>query len=453
MTTDMGALDRISLDELLREYNKRTPTSRSLHEKAERSLPGGNSRATVYYDPYPIVMERGDGCRLTDVDGQVRIDANNNYTTLLLGHNNIAVAEAIREQLERGTAAGAPMEVEEALASRICERFPTIEKVRFCSTGTEANMNCIRVARAITGKPKVGKFLGHFHGSSEHVEVSISPASEEFGDPLYPKSVPSSAGIPGGVLQDVVTLPFNNSEAVGEIVATYRAQMAAIVVEPVTGAGAIPPRGTFLHDLRRICDENGVLLIIDEVMMSRLARGGAQEFFEVDADLTALGKSIGGGLPIGAFGGREDIMKHFDPSGKGPSVRHSGTHSGSPLPLAAGVASLDQMKPEMYTRLNDLGETLRAGLKDTFEEMNVPAQVTGVGSVFAVHFTKEEVWDYPAYARGDKIALEKMFFSWLLNGVFMTSRGLGCLSVPMEIADVDEFLNATKIALTKTTAS
>ena len=443
----MGALDRLSLNDLLQEYQKRTPASRSLHEKAGRSLPGGNTRATVYYDPYPIAMRRGDGCRLTDADGEVRLDFNNNYTTLLLGHNNTAVAEAIQNQLERGTAAGAPMEVEEALASRICERYPTIDKVRFCSTGTEANMNCIRVARAFTGKPKVGKFLGHFHGSSEHVEVSINPAEEEFGDPLHPTSVPSSPGIPGGVLQDVVTLPFNHSDAVGEIITAHRDQMAAVVVEPVTGAGAIPPRGDFLGDLRRICDENDVLLIFDEVMMSRLGYRGAQDFFGVHADLTALGKSIGGGLPIGAFGGRDDIMGLFDPAGGGPTVRHSGTHSGSPLPLAAGVASLDQMQPEMYARLNGLGETLRTGLRDTFEEMNVPAHVTGVGSVFAVHLTKEEVWDYPAYERGDKTALKKMFFSWLLNGVFMTSRGLGCLSAPMEPGDIEEFLDSTRAAL------
>jgi glutamate-1-semialdehyde 2,1-aminomutase len=445
----MGALDRLSPDALLEAYEKATPKSKEMDAKARASLPGGNTRATVYYDPYPVFMARGDGCRLTDVDGAVRIDFNNNYTTLLLGHNNPAVAEAIRKQLENGTATGAPTEVEEALASRLCQRLPTVDKIRFCSTGTEANMNCIRVARTFTGKNKVGKFLGHFHGSSEHMEVSIFPTFEEMGDPSHPNSVPSSPGIPEGVIQDVVTLPFNNADAVEEIVRANRDDLAAIVVEPIAGGGAILPRNDFHQELRRICTENDVLLIFDEVMMSRLAHGGAQEFFGVQADLTALGKSIGGGLPIGAFGGREDIMKLFNPSGGGPIVRHSGTHSGSPLPLAAGVACLDQMTPDLYPRLNALGDRLRAGLREVFAEMGVAAQVTGAGSVFSVHFTEEEVWDYTTYARGDKTALKKMFLGWLLNGVFMTSRGLGCLSAPMTEDDIDEFLDSTRHLLTR----
>ncbi len=449
MMQPMGALDRLSLDALLRAYEKATPKSRAMAQKARASMPGGNTRATVFYDPYPVFMKRGEGCRLTDVDGCVRLDFNNNYTTLLLGHNPPAVAEAIRAQLENGTAAGAPMEIEEALASRICARFSSVDKVRFCSTGTEANMNCIRAARAFTGKSKVGKFLGHFHGSSEHMEVSIFPAAEEMGDPSRPNSVPSSPGIPEGVVRDVVTLPFNDPDGVEAIVRAHRDEMAAVIVEPIAGGGAIEPHDGFHRDLRRICTENDVLLIFDEVMMSRLAHGGAQAFFGVGADLTALGKAIGGGLPIGAFGGRDDVMALFDPSGGGPAVRHSGTHSGSPLPLAAGVACLDAMTPDLYPRLNALGDRLRAGLREVFGEMGVPARVTGAGSVFSVHFTEGEVWDYPGYLRGDKTALKKMFMAWLLNGVFMTSRGLGCLSAPMREADIDEFLGATRDILAR----
>lgn len=449
MSQSQGALVRLSLDVLLREFERATPGSRALHQRALAALPGGNTRATVAYDPYPIYLERGEGCRVTDVDGVTRLDFNNNYTTLLLGHNHPAVADAVRAQLEKGTAFGAPTALEEALASRICRRFPTIERVRFCSTGTEANMNCIRAARAFTGRPKLGKFLGHFHGSSEPVEVSIFPPLEAVGDPGHPRSVPSSPGIPEGVVRDVVTLPFNDAHRVAEIVHAHRHELAAVIVEPIAGGGAIPPRGAFLEDLRRICTDNDVLLIFDEVMMARLAHGGAQEFFGVRADLTALGKAIGGGLPIGAFGGRAEIMQLFDPAARGTRVRHSGTHSGSPLPLAAGAAALDHMTPDLYPRLNALGERLRAGLRETFAEMGVPAQVTGAGSVFSVHFTREEVWDYPAYARADKQALHKMFLAWLLRGIFMMSRGLGCLSAPMQGAEVDELLQATREILAR----
>lgn len=433
----------------MRAYEKATPKSKTLSEKARMSLPGGNTRAAVYFDPYPVFMERGEGCRVKDVDGTIRLDFNNNLTSLLLGHNHPAVAEAIRRQLEKGTSFGAPTALEEALASRLCQRLPTVERVRFCSTGTEAIMNCVRVARAFTGKPKVGKFLGHFHGSSEHMEVSIGPPLEEVGDAAHPRSVPSSPGIPEGVVRDVVTLPFNDADRVGEIVRAHRDELAAVVVEPISGGGSIPPREGFLQDLRRICTDNDVLLIFDEVMMFRLAHGGAQDFFEVQADLTALGKAIGGGLPIGAFGGRAEVMELFDPSDGGPTVRHSGTHSGSPLPMAAGAAALDQMTPGLYPRLNALGEKARAGLREVFEEMGAPAQVTGAGSVFSVHFTEEEVWDYAAYARADKKALEKMFFGWILRGVFMTRRGKGCLSAPMTQDEIEEFLNATRDVLTR----
>jgi glutamate-1-semialdehyde 2,1-aminomutase len=449
MAESQGALFRLSPEALVREFERITPRSRALHARARAALPGGNTRATVAYAPYPIYMDRGEGCRLTDVDGVSRLDFNNNYTSLLLGHNHAAVAEAVRAQLERGTAFGAPTALEEALASRICRRFRTVQRVRFCSTGTEANMNCIRAARAFTGKSKLGKFLGHFHGSSEHVEVSIFPSLDEVGDPARPRSVASSAGIPEGVLRDVITLPFNDPDRVAESVRAHRDELAAVILEPVAGGGAIPPKGTFLREVRRICTENDVLLIFDEVMMSRLAHGGAQEFFGVQADLTALGKAIGGGLPIGAFGGRAEILNFFAPSDGGPRVRHSGTHSGSPLPLAAGIAALDQMTPDLYPRLNALGDRLRGALREIFAEMGVPAQVTGVGSVFSVHFTEEEVWDYLAYARANKQALRVMFLAWLLRGIFMTSRGLGCLSAPMTEAEIDEFLGTTRDILAR----
>ncbi len=449
MSESQGALFRLSLDTLIRDFERTTPNSRALHQRARAALPGGNTRATVAYDPYPIFMDRGAGCRVTDVDGVTRLDFNNNYTTLLLGHNHPAVTDAVRAQLERGTAFGAPTALEEGLACRLCRRFRAVERVRFCSTGTEANMNCIRAARAFTGKTKLGKFLGHFHGSSEHVEVSIFPSLQEMGDPARPRSVPSSPGIPEGVLRDVITLPFTGADRVAGIVRAHRDELAAIIVEPVAGGGAIPPKDGFLHHLRRICTENDVLLIFDEVMMFRLAYGGAQEFFGVQADLTALGKTIGGGLPIGAFGGRAEIMRLFDPSHGEPRVRHSGTHSGSPLPLAAGIAALDQMTPDLYPRLNALGERLRGALQETFAEMGVPARVTGAGSIFSVHFTEEEVWAYPAYARADKKALRVMFLAWLLRGVFMMSRGLGCLSAPMTEAEVGEMLHATREILAR----
>ncbi|MBI3076093.1 MAG: aspartate aminotransferase family protein, partial [Deltaproteobacteria bacterium] len=376
------------------------------------------------------------------------LDLSNNYTTIVLGHDNARVREAIVAQLARGTTLGGPTALEARLAGILCDRIPSFERVRFANSGTEANMNALRAARAYTGRTKVAKFEGGFHGSSDHVEVSISPPLAEAGPAERPIARPSSPGITAGVLQDVLVLPFNDLRATTALIEAHRAELAAVVVEPVMGVGgAIPPKSGFLEGLREATRRCGVVLVFDEVMTFRFSPGGSQAYYGVIPDMTVLGKAVGGGLPIGVFGGRRELMDLFDPSGGAPRVRHSGTFSGNPVVLAAGVAVLEQLTPEVYTHLNALGDTLRAECRGLFDRLGVAAQVTGAASMFALHLTAEEVVDYRSAATADKEAFHTLFLALLNEGIFLTSRGMGSLNAAMTGAEVQEFVTALERVL------
>lgn len=322
-----------------RAYVSRTKMSKIFDETACQYLPGGSTRSATDTHPYPIYMDGGKGCILTDVDGNEYIDFMNNYTALILGHAHPKVKQAISEQMQKGILLGAPSQNQYELGQLICERVDSVDRVRFCNTGTEAVMYVLRAARAVTGKRKVVKMEGGFHGTTEQVEISVSPDLALAGRAERPISLPDTQGITQGVLQDVLVVPYNNIDATKKIINENRKEIAAVIVEPVMGyAGMIPAEKEFLEFLRKITVQNNIILVFDEIITFRLAPGGAQEIYGVKPDLTTFGKIIGGGLPIGAFGGRGDIMDIFSPKRENP-MHHSGTFNGNALTsMGLGIA-------------------------------------------------------------------------------------------------------------------
>lgn len=419
------------LQKCLQEYRRRTPNSRRIHELASRFLPGGNTRSVVYFSPYPFVMKRASGCWIYDVDGNKYLDFVNNYTSSVHGHAHPRIVAAIEEQLEKGWTGAAAMELQHRLAEVICRRFRSMEMIRFCNSGTEATMMAIRAARAYTGKEKIMKMEGGYHGSHPEAEISARPRPELAGIAERPLSLPDGPGIPKSVVKEVLVAPFNNAEAAEKIVKEHGQELAAVIVEPMLGiAGQIPPKEGYLQSLREITEENDVLLIFDEVMTARLAVGGAQEFFRVNPDLTALGKMIGGDLPAGAFGGRREIMELFSPERR-EFIHHAGTFNGNALAMAAGLETLKLLNASAIDRINAIGEVLAEEVKKIFWEAGIAAQVTGIGSLRHIHFTAEEVVDYRRAMTSNEAASKLLFFSLLNEDVFISPRGMFCISTPM----------------------
>ncbi len=432
------------LDQLLEEYALATPTSMSYSERAMKYLPGGVTRTLSFFHPHPPYIDRGEGCRIIDVDGNERIDFFNNATSLILGHAHPAVVKAVQERVAKGTAFHAPTLLEVDLAKMLCERIRSVERVRFANSGTEAVMIALMAAKAHTGKHKIGKFEGGYHGTGEHASVSVHPDLSKAGPPDSPSSLPESPGISENILKEVVVMPFNNSDAVEKIVKKEKDNLACIIVEPQMGAaGIIPARKGFLTDLRQITQDNDVLLIFDEVQTFRHSWGGAQELCDFTPDLTTLAKVIGGGFPVGAVGGKKEIMEVFDSSSGSAKLPHGGTFNGNPITMVAGIATLEQLTPESYTQLNELGEELRKGLSDLFQKYNYEGCVTGEASFFKVHFTREEVWDYRSAMKAvNKTEQQKIFFHLLNRGIFLESKIRGCLSVPMGRPEIHALLDA-----------
>ncbi|RMF84087.1 MAG: aminotransferase class III-fold pyridoxal phosphate-dependent enzyme, partial [Nitrospinota bacterium] len=335
-----------SFAEELEEYRRQNPRSEARFTAACRVLAGGNSRLTAFFPPFPFYVERGEGCRIYDIDGNERIDFFNNATSLILGYCHPAVVQATREQLEKGTAFANPTLPEVELAALLVERIPSLDRVRFTNSGTEGVIMALRAARAFTGKTKIAKFEGGYHGTSDPMTISVRVDPQKAGRVESPAAIPSSAGISPHTLADVLILPYNNSEATRKLVEQHRDELAAIIVEPVlASAGYIPARRDFLELLRELADGQNLLLIFDEVQTFRVAPGGIQEWYGIHPDLTVLGKIIGGGFPIGGFGGRADIMAAFDATTGAPKIPHAGTFNGNPMAMRAGIATLRELTP------------------------------------------------------------------------------------------------------------
>ena len=433
----------MTLDALVNDYKAKTSRSRQMYEEALRVMPGGNSRTTTFFDPYPFFITRGAGARIWDADGAERLDFNGNYTSLILGHAHPAVVEAVAEQATRGMSFPGPSEHEVTLAGLLTRRIPSMEVVRFANSGTEATMNAVRAARAFTGRAKLAKFEGAYHGTHDWVLVSVAPDPATSGSRKRPKAVASSAGVPDTVLKHTVVLPWNDAEACVKILEKQGRDIAALIVDPLmANAGLLVPQPGFLERLRDVTERLGIVLIFDEVISFRVATGGAQQRFGVRPDLTTLGKIIGGGLAVGAFGGRAEVMNYYDPRGGKGRISHGGTFNANPVTMAGGVATMQELTPEAYARLDALGDRLRAGVKRVLSTHKQDAQVTGLGSLFWIHWTKKRLTDFRSRLPADAERPLRTFMALLNDGVLLTQRGLGCCSLAMTDADVDRFLDA-----------
>ncbi len=398
---------------LIDDYLARTPRSRALFERATASLPGGSTRTTVYTAPYPPYIESGAGLSIRDVDGNTYRDFLGNYTSLILGHAHPAVVAAVETQVRRGSAFAAPTETEVELAEEIRRRIPTIERLRFTSSGTEATMFAMRAARAFTGRSLIATFDHAYHGTHDGVMTG-------------------TAGVPAVLSGLVAQLPWGDPAGIEDALHGREGELAAIIIEPVQGAGGVrAPEPGFLPYLRALADRLGALLIFDEIISFRVAPGGAQERFGVRPDLTTLGKIIGGGYPLAAFGGRADVMALFDARRSG-AVSHGGTFNGNPVAAAAGLATLRALPPETYPRLDDLGERFCAGVECAIEAAGVDARVAVVGSLFQV-FTGPAV---TAFATGVATG-PTLFLGLLLEGYYLAPRGMGAIPAIATEADVD----------------
>ena len=434
-------------DDILQRYVSRTPISRELDARARRSLPGGDTRWATYYQPYPAYMVRGEGCTLTDADGNQYLDFQNNYTSLVHGHAHPAITAAIQQQAANSVVYGAPAAQQFELADLITSRLPGVDQLRFTNSGTEANMMAMRAARAFTGKPVILKMDGGYHGSHDMAEVNITP---DLSGSRLPVPRVEADGVPDAVLGAVAVARFNDLESVDEVLNTHAGQVAAIITEPLMNtAGIILPDEGFLAGLRALADRYGALLIFDEVVTMRLHAGGYQGKSGVLPDLTALGKLIGGGLPIGAFGGRADIMSLYDPA-RPNGFHHSGTFNGNPLTMAAGIASVNALTPQAIAHINQLGATLRKGMDEAFAEAGIHGHTTGEGSLAYVHWTADKITSAADVVRWKQKAAElpRLLHMELLNrGIFAANRGLFNLSTPMTGKEIDQSLEAFCAAL------
>jgi glutamate-1-semialdehyde 2,1-aminomutase len=394
-------------------------------------MPGGNTRTTVHSSPFSLYMASGKGSRLTDVDGHTYIDFINEYTAGVFGHSNPVVAEAVRRALDGGINLGAPTRHEALLAEEIQRRFPAMELLRFCNSGTEANLLALATARAVAGKPAVMIFDGAYHGSMLYFAHGGSPLNMRF---------------------EWVLSTFNDLERAAADIAANAARLAAVIVEPMQGgAGALPAEHGFLQGLRAACDAHRVLLVIDEVMTSRLDMGGAQRLMGVKPDLMTLGKYIGGGLTIGAFGGRADIMARFDP-GRPDAYPHGGTFNNNVLAMAAGHAAFSRvLTAESLGRMNALGDRLRERLNQLARQHDVPMRATGLGSIFGIHFHVGPIrnagdLDAGEHGRERVVAdLKKLFhLDMLAAGQYISRRIMGNLSIETSAAEVESFCQAVE---------
>ncbi len=405
-------------------------------------MPGGTTRTTTYFDPYPLYIDRGAGCRVWDVDGTERIDMLGNYTAMILGHAHPKIVEAIGKQAARGTGFAAANPVEVKLATLLCERVPSLDAVRFCNSGTEATMFAMRLARAFTGRPKIARIEGGYHGTHDYAEVSTHPAVADAGSPEAPIARADSIGTPDWVLGQTVVLPFNNPDASEAIIRQEGSRLAAVILEPIIGAGGvIAATVDYLERLRSVTRELGILLIFDEVISFRVAPGGAQQLYGVTPDLTTLGKIIGGGLPVAAFGGRADVMELLDPR-REHNLAQGGTYHGNPLGMAAGLAAMTELTPDVYAELNRKGARVSEQLSEVFAAHSVQAQVNGVGSLFAIHFAGKPVVDYRTKAASDRRITRDFFLGLVNHGVLLAPRAMGALSTPMDELDIQQFMDA-----------
>ena len=409
-----------------RRYVERNPESRRLHEERAKVMPGGNTRSIIHVEPFPLTIVRGEGAKLTDADGHDYVDFLGEYTAGLFGHSHPVVAQAIRDALDDGISFGAPNLYEQRLAAAVCERFPSVELVRFCNSGTEANLLAMSLARVATGKPAIMVFEGGYHGGVFFFETTA-------GSPI-------NAPFPFVVAQ------YNDAEGTARLIAEHARELAAVVVEPLQGSGGvIPGERAFLETLREATAANDVVLVFDEVMTSRLSTGGLQQALGITPDLTTFGKYLGGGLAFGAFGGRAELMGRFDPS-RADALPHAGTFNNAVLTMAAGAAGLGIYTQAEVERLNALGDRLRDRLNAFAAANDLEFTATGYGSLVGLHFARG-----PVRRRSDlpkRPELQALLHLHMLEqGYTYARRGFIALSLPLGEREIDGFAAAVETFL------
>ncbi|MEI7446491.1 MAG: aminotransferase class III-fold pyridoxal phosphate-dependent enzyme [Burkholderiales bacterium] len=418
----------IALADAVARYVAKRPQSARLQREAAEVLPGGNTRSVLFFPPFPPYMASGEGCRLTDVDGHVYLDALGEFTAGLYGHSDPVIREAVERALRNGVNLSSHTPGEAALAREIAARIGSIERLRFTNSGTEANLLALAAATAHTGRRAVLVFEGAYHG----------------GVLTFPLGAPAKVNVP----HVFAVAPYNDLEAARAALEPHRGDVAAILVEPMLGSGGcIPGDPAFLHGLRALADEHGALLVLDEVMTSRLSFGGRQALLGLRPDLTTLGKYFGGGMSIGAFGGRADVIDRFDPR-RADALAHAGTFNNNVLTMAAGHAGLTRvLTREALDAVNARGERLRAALNAVFVRHGVALQATGLGSLLTLHATDRPVRSARDLAGTDPRIRDLLFFDLLERGVWIARRGFVALSLPFGDAEVDALVAAVDDAV------
>lgn len=425
-----------------------TKKSQELFQRAQKVLPGGvNSpvRAFKSVGRDPVFIQRANGSKMWDADGNIYIDYIGSWGPMLLGHAHPDAVEAVKKTAEGSLSFGAPAETEVLIGELICDMVPSIDIVRMVNSGTEATMSVIRLARAYTKREKIIKFAGCYHGHADSFLIKAGSGALTLG-------TPDSPGVTKGTAQDTLIADFNNIDSVKELFENNKDSIAAVIVEPVAGnMGCIPPSKTFLQDLKDICSQNNALLIFDEVMTGfRLARGGAQELYGVTPDLTALGKIIGGGMPVGAYGGRKEIMSMIAPSGP---VYQAGTLSGNPIAMAGGYAMLTYINkhPVIYESLEKKGSEIEAGARAIISKHSYPVSFNRVGSMFTVFFTGKDVTDFSSASFSDREKFAQYFGSMLEDGIYMPPSQFEAafISTAHNDADIEKTITAIEVAMRK----
>jgi glutamate-1-semialdehyde 2,1-aminomutase len=447
----MPVVERIKQD-IEARYLARTRRSKLQHDRAKAVLPGGETREAVTYKPYPAFMDHGRGCHLWDVDGNEYIDFLGNYTSLVHGHCDPDINAAVRSQLEKGAVLGSPVASQAEHAEMLRARIPSVDMVRYTNSGTEATMWAIKAARAVSGKDMIIKIEGGYHGSHDDAKVSLIPDLAQSGG--IPKPSISGRGVAKNVLDNVVAAPFNDLEIMEQLLNLHRDKVAAILIEPVLASlGVVTPRAGYLQGVRELATQYGVHLIFDEVQTFRLSLGGMQLLEDVRPDITALGKLIGGGYAVGAFGGSEEIMDRFDFDETDPSsINHSGTFNGNDITMVAGIAAMRKYDQRAIDHLKAMGEMFGRRMNDAFAKVGLGGQFTGMSSMWNVHFRDGEIVTALDFVNGliPCFELQRLLHLELMNrGIFTAKRGFFVLSAPMTEKEIErcvrEFTGALEL--------
>lgn len=426
--------------------------SAALFERAKKVMPGGCSRNTILRKPHPVYAKKGDGCFVTDIEGIKRIDFANNVASLIHGHAFAPIIEGVKTQLDNGSAFSVGTEIEVEYAEQLIARSPNFEKLRFVNSGTEAVMSCLKAARAFTGRAKIAKVEGSYHGLYDYAEVSQTSKPANWGDADAPSSVPVAQGTPQSALDDVVVIPFNDPDRAIAILDHHKDTIAGVLLDLLPHRiGVIPASDAFVKALRKWTTTNDALLIFDEVITFRTNFSGAQQAYDESPDLTALGKMIGGGFPVGGLAGRADVLEVMNPLNGPAPFPHYGTFSANPITLTAGSIAMSHFDEAAVVKLNTLADNARAGIAEAIKLADVPACVTGRGSMFRIHLKEVEPTTYrnAFVTPNEQKCVSALLANFFNNGLIMIETCSGLLSTPMAQSEIDQLSQVTLDGLRK----